>query len=186
MDQADATTRLLDAAEMLFYQRGVQAVGMDEIRTASGVALKRLYQCFPSKEQLVVAYLRRRDRRWRESLARFVEERHGPAERVVAVFDWLHEWFCEPGFRGCAFVNSFGELGATSCAIAEIVREHKDALKDYLARLVEQVPVDDPAMVANQLLMLLDGAITSAAITGDPIAARHARTAAAALISPPH
>jgi AcrR family transcriptional regulator len=184
VDQAQATTRLLDAADVLFYERGVQAVGMDEIRTASGVALKRLYQCFPSKEQLVVAYLRRRDQRWRQSLARFVDKRQSPAERVVAVFDWLHDWFCEPGFRGCAFVNSFGELGATSRAIAEIARQHKDALKDYLTGLVEQVPVEDPAVVADQLLLLLDGAITSAAITGNPIAARHARTAATALISP--
>lgn len=68
MDDEEARTRLLDAAEALFYAEGVQAVGMDRIRTASGVPLKRLYRVFPAKDALVEAYLDRRDRRWMASL----------------------------------------------------------------------------------------------------------------------
>jgi AcrR family transcriptional regulator len=63
MDSSVARERALDAAEELFYGRGVQSVGMDDVRGASGVSLKRLYQLFPSKEQLVEAYLERRDAR---------------------------------------------------------------------------------------------------------------------------
>ncbi|MEU6127540.1 TetR/AcrR family transcriptional regulator [Saccharopolyspora sp. NPDC047091] len=202
MDQRTATTRLLDAAEELFYARGVQAVGMDEIRAASGVSLKRLYQCFPSKEQLVVGYLRRRDERWRDSLARSVTTRARGAEQVLAVFDWLHEWFSEPGFHGCAFLNSFGELGATSPAVAAAVRDHKAEVQRYLTTLLtdtdeprtdrkasERKALAEPKAaaereaLAEQLNVLAEGAITTAAITGTPAPARHARAAAEALLA---
>ncbi|MCA1186486.1 MULTISPECIES: TetR/AcrR family transcriptional regulator [unclassified Saccharopolyspora] len=183
MDQRTATTRLLDAAEELFYARGVQAVGMDEIRAASGVSLKRLYQCFPSKEQLVVGYLRRRDGRWRDSLARSVITRARGAEQVLAVFDWLHEWFSEPGFHGCAFLNSFGELGATSPAVAAVVREHKTEVQRYLATLLTDAGEARAGALAEQLNVLVEGAITTAAITGTPAPAHHARAAAEALLT---
>ena len=65
LDATSARTRLLDTAEDLFYSRGVQAVGMDDLREGSGLSLKRLYALYPAKEQLVEAYLRRRDVRWR-------------------------------------------------------------------------------------------------------------------------
>ncbi|WP_031072881.1 TetR/AcrR family transcriptional regulator [Streptomyces sp. NRRL WC-3742] len=180
----EAHARLLDAAERLFYERGIQAVGMDELRTAAGVSLKRLYQCFPSKADLVEGYLRRRDERWRADLAGHVARRAAaPEEALLAVFDWLHEWFAAPGFRGCAFINSFGELGATSAPVAAAARDHKHALRTYVATLTGALPVDDPAALADQLLLLIDGAITTAAITGDPAAARTARTAAGALMA---
>ena len=168
-------TKVLDAAEELFYDRGIHAVGMDDIRTISGVSLKRLYQLFPSKEALVVGYLERRDRRWRGSLADFVAA--GTGDRVLLMFDWLHDWFAEPGFRGCAFINSFGEMGTTSAAIMSIVRHHKDALRAYVISVCPDVAV------ADQVLLLIDGAITIAAITRDPSAAHRAQAAAARLIS---
>ncbi|MET0134340.1 MAG: TetR/AcrR family transcriptional regulator [Kibdelosporangium sp.] len=170
----ETARRVLDAAESLFYERGIQAVGMDEIRNASGVSLKRLYLLFPSKERLVVGYLERRDKRWRESLATYVQEHDG--DKVMLVFDWLHNWFSEPDFRGCAFINSFGEMGTTSTAINAIVRHHKDELKRYIEGLVH-----DPVL-AWQVLLLIDGASTLAAINGDPGAAHHAKAAAAVLI----
>ncbi|MCE7006704.1 TetR/AcrR family transcriptional regulator [Kibdelosporangium philippinense] len=165
---------VLDAAEELFYERGIQAVGMDQIRSTSGVSLKRLYQLFPSKEALVVAYLERRDKRWRDNLRTYVEQ-HG--NTVGAVFHWLHQWFSEPGFRGCAFINSFGELSATSPKITAIVQYHKDELRDFLRGLVN----DDS--LADQLLVLVEGAIVVAAIREDPDAAWQAKTAAEALVS---
>ncbi|MFJ9694423.1 TetR/AcrR family transcriptional regulator [Kitasatospora sp. NPDC101183] len=185
VEQKEARVRLLDAAERLFYERGVQAVGMDEIRAASGVSLKRLYQCFPSKGELVEGYLRRRDERWRADLADHVARRAGTAEAApLAVFDWLHAWFSAPGYRGCAFINSFGELGATSDGVAAAARDHKSAVRAYVADLVSDLPrVDDPSALADQLLLLVDGAIATAAISGDPSAARHARAAAATLIA---
>ncbi|MEU1818568.1 TetR/AcrR family transcriptional regulator [Streptomyces roseifaciens] len=181
MDIAEADGRLLDAAESLFYEHGVQAVGMDRIRAASGVSLKRLYQRFPSKEVLVEAYLRRRDERWRGALAAYVAT-CPVAARPLAVFDWLEEWFGEPDFRGCAFINAYGELGTGSPAVAEAVRDHKAEVLRYLTGLVRAAGVPEPGPVAGQLAVLADGAITTAAVTGTPGAARRAREAAAVLL----
>lgn len=83
MDSEVARERALDAAEGLFYARGVRAVGMDEVRGASGVSLKRLYQLFPAKEQLVVACLDRRDLRWRGRLAEYVGRHEEDRKSVV-------------------------------------------------------------------------------------------------------
>ncbi|PXY25341.1 TetR family transcriptional regulator [Prauserella sp. PE36] len=184
MDRDEATTRLLDAAEREFYERGIQSVGMDVIRARSGVSLKRLYQCFPSKETLVEAYLRRRDERWRRSLAEHVSTRALSAEDApLAVFDWLHAWFAEEGFRGCAFINSFGELGATSPRVAGVDRAHKDALRAYLRGLTAALDVADPDALADQLLTLVEGATVIAAMSGDPSAAHTAKAAAKTLLA---
>ncbi|MHC3467229.1 TetR/AcrR family transcriptional regulator [Streptomyces sp. 7R007] len=180
MDSAAARERALDAAEELFYGRGVQAVGMDDIRGASGVSLKRLYQLFPAKEQLVEAYLERRDLRWRGGLAAYVERHEDPGERVLAVFDWLQEWFGEDGFRGCAWINSYGELGATSERVAAQVRAHKAAFRHYLAGLVADAGL--PGELAGQLFLLAEGAMVTAGITRTAEPARQAREAARVLL----
>ncbi|QEU90095.1 TetR/AcrR family transcriptional regulator [Streptomyces kanamyceticus] len=181
MQHAEAETRLLDAAERLFYERGIQAVGMDQVRTASGVSLKRLYQVFPSKSELVRACLERRDRRWREHLAAYVDGTEDAEGRVLAVYDWLYAWFAEPDFRGCAFINSFGELGAVDPAVADTVRAHKAAFREYLAALV--AAAGGPARAVGPLVLLAEGAMTTAAITGSPEAARQARLGAVQLLS---
>ncbi|MEW9553692.1 TetR/AcrR family transcriptional regulator [Nonomuraea sp. NPDC050783] len=173
--------RVLAAAGELFYRRGVRAVGMDEVRAASGVSLKRLYQCYPSKEALVVAYLERRDERWMAALTGYVAAR---PDRVQAVFDWLERWFGEDGFRGCGFVNAYGELGADSAAVRDVVRRHKERLRGYLRSLAAEAGAADPELLAGQLLVLVEGA-TVTAMTGPPeaatAAARAAGLAAAAL-----
>ena len=180
MDQQTAQDRALDAAEDLFYRRGVHAVGMDDIRDTSGVSLKRLYQLFPNKEHLVTAFLRRRDVRWRDGLTAHVGRVADPRERLLAVFDWLHTWFTDPDYRGCAWINCFGELGATSTAVAEEARTHKAGFRRILRDLSAAAGRDDN--LAEQLLLLAEGAIVTAAITGDPAAAHQARTAAATLV----
>lgn len=180
MDRAVAREQALDAAEELFYGRGIQAVGMDDIRAASGVSLKRLYQLFPAKEQLVGAYLERRDVRWRGRLAEFVQGHEDPEERILAVFDWLERWFGEPGFRGCAWINSYGELGATSSRVVAQVRSHKRAFRAYLADLVADAGL--PAPLTGRLFLLAEGAMVTAGITATPEPAREARQAAATLL----
>jgi len=181
LDADTARTRLLDTAEDLFYARGIQAVGMDDLRSGSGLSLKRLYALYPAKEQLVEAYLRRRDLRWRGRLAAFVAEVESPDYRILAVFDWLRSWFREPGFRGCAWVNSHGELGATSEVVARAAREHKQAFADYLTGLVTAANL--PTTLAPQLFLLAEGAMVSAGILDDPRQADHARAAAESLMA---
>jgi AcrR family transcriptional regulator len=178
---AVAREQALDAAEELFYGRGVQTVGMDDVRSVSGVSLKRLYQLFPAKELLVEGYLERRDVRWRQRLAEHVERYDEPERRIEAVFEWLKSWFGEPGFRGCAWINSFGELGATSPRVAAQVRAHKTAFRDWLAGLVSAAGL--PADLTDQLFLLAEGAMVTAGITRDTRPAAQAGAAARALIA---
>ncbi|WP_436777937.1 TetR/AcrR family transcriptional regulator [Yinghuangia sp. YIM S09857] len=177
MDDTEARDRLLDTAEALFYARGVQAVGMDEIRTASGVPLKRLYRVFPAKADLVAAYLARRDGRWIGDLRAAAAE--APDDPLRAVFDWLADWFREPGFRGCAFVNAFGELGHASDAVVDIVRGHKRALREVLGEVADHA--GGGTELADQLVLLVEGAITTAALDPGPEPARSAYRAAVVL-----
>jgi AcrR family transcriptional regulator len=181
MDLDEAEARVLDAAESLFYDRGVQAVGMDDIRASAGVSLKRLYQCFPSKDRLVAAYLERCDRNQRERLTEFADAHETPADRILAVFDCLSRWFAEPSFRGCAFVNCYGELGATSPAVAEAARAHKRALRGYLAGLVAAADADDG--LTDQLALLVEGALATAALFRSEQPALQAKAAARVLLT---
>ncbi|MHA6618463.1 TetR/AcrR family transcriptional regulator [Pseudonocardia sp. DLS-67] len=180
LDTETARARLLDAAEELFYARGIQSVGMDEIRTGAGLPLKRVYALYPAKEQLVEAYLQRRDVRWRGRLAAAVAEVADPCERVLAVFDWLGSWFREPGFRGCAWINGFGELGAVSDVVVLQARAHKQAFADYVAGLVDDAGL--PLRLGPQLVLLAEGAMVTAGILGTDAPAAQARGAAEALI----
>jgi AcrR family transcriptional regulator len=168
-----AKKNVLTAAEALFYERGVQQVGMDQVRAAADVSLKRLYQLFPSKERLVEEYLLARDVRWMASVRHHALK----AGNVLAVFDWLADWFAEPDFRGCAFVNSFGELGGTSEAVADIARRHKEAFR----RLIRDLVGDDE--LGDQITLLAEGAITMAAIGGTVEPAHQARRAAETLLT---
>ena len=169
MDAETAQERLLDGADRLFYGRGLQNVSVHDVRAASGVSLKRLYSCYPSKEALITAYLERRDRHWRADLREFVAAEEDPVARVLLVFDSLEDWFQQAGFRGCAFINAFGELGAASPAIAEAARAHKAALFEFLHELAADTDTSDPEALARQLVILVDGAIVSAAFNGQPV-----------------
>ncbi|MEU5375482.1 MULTISPECIES: TetR/AcrR family transcriptional regulator [unclassified Streptomyces] len=180
MDSEVARDRALDAAEKLFYGRGIHSVGMDDIRSTSGLSLKRLYQLFPAKEQLVEAYLERRDVAWRQRLATHVDRCTDPRERILSVFDWLRLWFLEPDFRGCAWINSYGELGATSPRVLAQVRAHKQAFRAYVAGLVADAELPEP--LGGQLCLLAEGAMVTAGIEGSAEPAVQAGLAAGLLL----
>ncbi|MGY2873641.1 AcrR family transcriptional regulator [Marmoricola sp. URHA0025 HA25] len=180
-EQVDPRQRIVDAADALFYARGIRAVGMDDVRTAAEVSLKRLYALFPGKDSLVLAVLHKRHEMWADGLTAAVEARQDPREQLLAVYDYLAEWFAEDTFRGCGFINAFGELGPTSPEVAEYARQHKRSFQEQLAHLVARAGVD-PAL-APQLAILAEGAQTTAAIEGSPEAALHARKAAEVLIA---
>jgi len=182
--EPETAARIVETADTLFYTRGIQAVGMDEIRSTAGVSLKKLYAAFPGKEQLIAAVLAGRHDFWEQGIRAAVDTADGPRAQLLAVYDFLESWFGDETFRGCGFINAFGELGATSPAIAEIAREHKDSFQRFVAGITSQaVPDAERAEeLAAQLALLAEGAQTTAAIAGTTEAAVHARRAAAVLI----
>ena len=181
MDDETARSLAVGTADRLFYERGIRSVGMDDIRDASGVSLKRLYRLFPAKEQLAEAALRQREAAFTMALAARVEAVADRRERLLAVFDHLWAWFEEPDFRGCPFVNAWGEAGAERGCVADAVADQKRALRAYLNQLVAAVD-RLPAAVGDQLFILANGAMVAAATLDWPGAAGEARAAAATIL----
>ncbi len=179
-DDDASRKKIIAAAEQLFYARGFTAVGMDELRAESGIPLKRLYRLFPSKEAIVEEVLFVWQGMWTSGLTGQVESTQVPRERLLAVYDFLAGWFTSEGFRGCAFINSFGEVGGASGNITSIIRNQKKHFQDYLAELADDLGA--PASLAPQLAILAEGAITTAAIAASAEPARQARAAAEILI----
>ncbi|NYG98536.1 TetR/AcrR family transcriptional regulator [Schumannella luteola] len=180
--EAETREHVVEVADALYYARGVQAVGMDDLRSASGLSLRRLYGLFPSKESIVLEVLRRRHELWTSTLAAAVSAvaAEGPRAQLLATYDYLAVWFDDDDFRGCGFINTFGELGAASPAVAAAAREHKASFQAYMASLVDAA--GGSADLAAQLAILAEGAQTTAAIAGTGEAAGQARRAAATLI----
>lgn len=181
MDENEARERVLAAAEALYYDRGFSAVGMDELRSAAGVSLRRLYAIFPSKRDVVAAVLEQKHREWESGFGTAVAAAGAESRaRLLAVYGYLEQWFCTDGFRGCAFINAFGELGGTDPDVARIVREHKASFQRRMTELASDAGMSET--LAAQLSILAEGAQSTAAIAADPAAAAQARAAAEVLI----
>jgi len=180
MDISEVRSRIIATADGLYNAKGIQSVGMDELRTAAGVSLKKLYQEFPSKGSIVMAVLERRHQSWTKGLDATVQQAGTPQKRLLAIFDYLAGWFCQDSFRGCGFINSFAELGAISPEVADYARKHKESFQEYVGHLAAEAGA--PPYLAPQLAILAEGAQTTAAIAGTPDAAGQARQAAEVLI----
>jgi len=179
----DTQVRLLRATENLIYQGGINATGMDLIVKTSGVARKGLYKYYPTKEALVAAALQARDERWMEWFIAATTQVATPRARLMSIFDALREWFASEGFRGCAFINAAGEIGDPANPIREVSRLHKARLLAHVLTLTQAAGVPDPDDMARQLLVLIDGAIAVALVTGDLSITDSAERAAAALLA---
>lgn len=180
MDDTTAREAVVNAADRLFYSRGIQAVGMDAIRTAAGIPLKRMYALFPSKQTILAEVLRRRNEVWTTGILLAADDKPTPEAKLLSIFDFLADWFAEDDFRGCAFINSFGELGASAPLVADAARAHKRGFQQYVAGLTAEA--GSPPSLAPQIALLAEGAQTTAAISGGPDVAADAKAAAATLI----
>jgi AcrR family transcriptional regulator len=180
---ASARARLLAAASELFYAEGVQTVGIDRVIEHAGVAKATLYSAFGSKEELVRAYLSARHAATRERMAAELEARYPAAkERLIGVFEVQGLSFTDPGFRGCAFVSAKAEARPGG-AVDEVSDEYRTWLHALFVDLALQAGATDPKGLAQQLVLLYDGAGISAWMDRDPSAESAARTVAAALVN---
>lgn len=178
----DTKKKLLDATERLIYAGGICATGMDAIVKESGVARKTIYRHFPNKDELVAEALRERDVRWMRWFIDAGSRAKTPRARLLACFDALEQWFAAPEFRGCAFINAAGETGDADGPIRAVAKEHKAKLREYLRQLAAELPARNPDDMASSLLILIDGAITVALVTGRKEAAREAQRLARKLL----
>lgn len=182
----DIQTRLLRATETLIYQGGIHATGMDAIVKASGVARKSVYKHYPTKDALVAAALQARDERWMQWFIAATTQAATPRARLLSVFDALQEWFASDGFHGCAFINAAGEIGDAEHPIRKVSCLHKERLLSHVLSLVRAAGLPEPEETARQWLVLIDGAIAVALVTGDLSITHSAQRAAEALLPRAH
>ena len=174
---------MLDAASQLFYDRGINSVGVDTIASEAGVTKKTLYDQFGSKAALVAAYLTERDQRYRAWVEERIEAEVG-ANRVLAVFDALNSWMDEHSPTGCPFVHAHGELLASPEHPAhDVIRAEKAWERELFAELARDAGCREPVALAAQLTSLLEGATVLRSISEVHDAFDESRRAADVLVA---
>ncbi|WP_119422069.1 TetR/AcrR family transcriptional regulator [Desertibaculum subflavum] len=168
--------RILDTADRLFYGRGIRAVGVDTVAAEIGISKRTLYNYFPSKDALIAAYLERRCNRLPITDA-------PPAEQILGAFDRLARVFADQGFRGCPFVNAVAEIGEPDHEANRIAIEFKEQRRLWFRDLLRRLKVRDAEGLAAQLQMLVDGAIATMLVRGDPAIADTAKDTARVLLT---
>jgi AcrR family transcriptional regulator len=176
--QESGRERVLATAYELFSRHGTRAVGVDRIIEESGVAKMTLYRNFASKDDLILAFLARREERWtRAWLQAEVQERAtDPAERMLAIFDTFGEWFARDDFEGCSFINVMLEVTDTDHPVRAASVVHLANIRGFLRELAVEagIPHADADAVSRQWHILMKGSIVAAA-EGDQEAAARAR-----------
>ena len=173
---ATSRERIDETAYTLFSQRGVRAVGVDEIVARSGVAKMTLYRHYPSKNHLVLAFLRRREELWTRGWLQHEVERRGgpPGERLLAIFEVFDKWFRRPDFEGCSFINVLLEIDDATHPVRVATVAHLATIRAFLRQLAEEAGVKNPDGFARQWHILMKGSIVAAG-EGDSEAAMRAR-----------
>ena len=175
--EAAIRERILAGVDRLFYAQGIKSVGVDAIAAELGISKKTLYRHFPSKDDLVIAYLRGRFRPLPEASTK------PPAEQILANLEWIARSVSSArDFRGCAFVNALAELGSEESEARALAVAYKESRRLWYRELLSQLDVDDPDTLATQLALLVDGAYAAVLVHQNPAMMRPAIAAARILL----
>jgi AcrR family transcriptional regulator len=181
---ASPRERLIEAGLKLFYRDGFHATGIDTVLAEAGVAKKTLYAHFKSKEDLILAVMRRRDELHRNWFMREVEKRSAnPEKRLLACFDVIGDWVKSKNFYGCACINASAEFAEKNDPVHRAAAEHKQFVMSYLERLARAAQLKNPELLARQLLVMIDGAVVVAQVTGRSAVVADAKRAAEVVIT---
>ncbi len=175
-ETATARERILEAAYDLFSKRGIRAVGTEEVLESAGVAKSTLYRHFRSKEDLVLAFLQRREHVWTREFVEAEARRRGstPRERLLAIFDVFDEWFHRDDFEGCSFINVLLEMGDLKNPLGKASAAHLEYVRSVVCKLAEEAGVQDAEAFAHSWHILMKGSIVAAG-EGDTMAAQRAK-----------
>lgn len=176
--------QIVSQALKLFYQQGFNATGIDLIIKEAGVSKKTLYNHFKSKDELILATLRKRDELFRNNLMRETERLAAePRDRLLAIFDVVGDWFKEKTFSGCMFINAAAEFSDLGNPNHILCAEHKRLVREYIRDLATQAGAIDAEELSQQLNLLIEGAIVDAHVNGNKQAAVRAKTMAIAILA---
>jgi len=175
-ERPSARERILETAYELFSRHGTRAVGVDRIIAECGIAKMTLYRNFRSKDELILAFLERRDEQWTRAWLQAEAQRRGetPAQQLLAIFDTFEGWFAREDFEGCSFINVMLEVADCDNAVRQASVRHLADIRAFVAGLAEKAGIGDPDGFARQWHILMKGSIVSAA-EGDLQAASRAK-----------
>lgn len=181
---ATARERIMSVAEDLFYREGIRATGVDRIVEMSGVSKTSLYRVFQSKDELIAAYAEAHDQRFWDRWDKAAEiYKNKPLAQLNAVLDGVAESIGRPTYRGCPFINLAIELPDENHPARIIAAASKTRLKTQLENLVAQLSVAHPGRVAEQILLLVNGAYANGSIDRHSVTAAGLKDAAAAIVA---
>ena len=184
MPRPSRRDHLINTAIDLFCEHGFHATGIDKIIEVAGVSKKTMYQHFRSKEELIMAALQQYDSIFRNNFVREVEKAADtPAARLLAIFDVAHEWFATTNFFGCMFINAVGEYSERESPIRDISKQFKQLMGRYVEQLATEAHANNPSELAQELGLLLEGAIVTAQVNQNPDAAKTAKNVASILVA---
>ena len=180
--ESDARARILDSAYELFSRRGIRDVGVDEVIERASVAKATLYRHFKTKDDLVLAFLERREQLWTLDFVEAEARKRGstPEEQLLAIFDVFDEWFHRDDFEACSFINVLLEMGAAH-PTGKACIAHLENIRGVVRKLAREAGLRDTESFARSWHILMKGSIVSAA-EGDSEAAKRAQTMARLLI----
>jgi AcrR family transcriptional regulator len=158
--------RILETAQRLFYRDGFRAVGIDTIIAEAGVAKMSLYRHFPSKDDLIVAYLEESNRQYWEWLDGAVAHLDNPEEKLIGMFEAIEKLASSPECLGCAFQGTAAEFPDRDHPGHQVALTHKRKVRERFATLAQEAGLHDPDRLADQLLLLMDGAWVAARMFG--------------------
>ncbi len=182
-DSTPKRDHLLATAYRLFYRDGYHAVGIDTILAEAKLAKMTLYHHFASKEELIVAVIEQRSALIKERVQTLLKEAGpSPRKRLLAYFDRYDAFISSREFNGCPFIRAVAEYPEIQSPVHQAVIRHKQRGVDTLRALLADFDIAEPEPVAQQISLLIDGALVSAHTFGDTSAWSHARQAALALV----
>jgi AcrR family transcriptional regulator len=158
--QTDARERILSVADDLFYRAGIRAIGVDTIIAQAEVAKTTLYRYFPSKDDLVVAYLEARNAKFWPLFEQVIAQYPGePKQQLLAIFSWLDDLLSSPESQGCPFLMVASEFPEVDYPGHQVAIAHKQQVCDRLAELASAAGIQKAEELSAALLMLVDGAV---------------------------
>jgi AcrR family transcriptional regulator len=173
---------VLEVATRLFYARGIRAVGMDTVVKECGVGNATVYRQFPTKDALATAYVQGRADAWFERMELAAGEHPEPRDKLVAVFDVLAGDTAGSTYRGCPMLNTSTEFPERAHPAHLAAVEHKQQVRDWFRSLAADARAEDPDELAEELLIVLNGAYVTADILSGETYGKRARSLARRLI----
>jgi AcrR family transcriptional regulator len=165
--EAGARDRILDVASRLFLEHGVHPVGLQQIIDECGCGKNLLYTHFASKDELIVAYLGRCRREWEAIINRGIQEAgDDPGDQLMAVVRAVGGQVCDPGYRGCPFLNTHAEFRDPGHPAHQVSVGHFEALRRQLAGLAARAGLRDAPGVAERILLIVYGLYSTGAVLG--------------------